>query len=160
MLQLFIYGIISLLILLVLLRLTPIWDNILSAPAASKTDFSTLKAPNKPNWFLLCDTEVCQNTKPNGQPPIFELSATDLKGRFEKFILENSNAKVRLDESDQIEILDRTSLVRWPDIISVKFVGLEGGKSILYIYSRSIYGHSDLGANQARVTKWLQAISE
>ncbi len=160
MLQLFIYGIVSLAILLVLLRLTPIWDKVLSAPAASKTEFSTLKAPNKPNWFLLCDENICQNTKPNGQPPIFELSANDLKGRFEKFILENSNAKVRMDESDQIEILDRTSLLRWPDIISVKFVKLENDKSTLYIYSRSIYGHSDLGANQARVTRWLQAISE
>ena len=30
--------------------------------------------------------------------------------------------------------------------------------STLVLYSRSVYGHSDLGVNRARVTAWLAAL--
>ncbi len=158
MLQIILYGLISLIILVALLRLTPIWDNLLSAKPAGLIDFTTVEAPNKPNWFLLCEDDVCKGTPASAAPPLFDRSADELKGRLDALILEMPNTEVRMDQDNQMDILVRTPVMRWPDIISVQVVPLEEGKSTIRIYSRSIYGHSDLGANKARVMNWLKRL--
>lgn len=155
MLQVVIYGLIALIVLVALLRLTPIWDGILSAKPAEIVDFATLEPPPKPNWFLLCEDNVCTAATPKATPPIFEVSAEELKGRMEALLLEMANTNVRLERGNDLDVLIRTPIMRWPDIISIQIVPLDEGKSTLRIYSRSIYGHSDLGANKARVMGWL-----
>ena len=158
MVQIIIYGLVMLVILATLLRMTPIWDKILTAKPAQIIDFATLKAPNKPNWFLLCEENFCEGSKTNMVPPLFDQPADELKGRLETLLLEVPNAEVRLDDGNQMDVLVRTPIMRWPDIISVQVVPLENDKSTIRIYSRSIYGRSDLGANKTRVIHWLKRL--
>jgi uncharacterized protein (DUF1499 family) len=55
----------------------------------------------------------------------------------------------------QFDYVQRTAYWRLPDIITVRFIETEHGRSTLAVYSRSVYGHSDLGANKARIEAWL-----
>jgi uncharacterized protein (DUF1499 family) len=58
----------------------------------------------------------------------------------------------------QYDYIQRTELMRYPDSITVRFIPLADGQSTLAIYSRSHYGRSDFGVNQARIRAWLAAL--
>ncbi|MGG7566406.1 DUF1499 domain-containing protein [Rhodovulum sp. DZ06] len=53
--------------------------------------------------------------------------------------------------------IQRTPLMAFPDYISVRALPAEGGAT-LAIWSRSRYGHSDLGVNARRVADWIAAV--
>lgn len=52
----------------------------------------------------------------------------------------------------------RSRLFNFPDLVMAQVMPLGPGGSSLVIYSRSVYGHSDLGANLARIRTWLTAL--
>ena len=54
--------------------------------------------------------------------------------------------------------VQRSRLMAFPDYVSVRALPAEGGAT-LAIWSRSRYGHSDLGVNAARVEDWLSRIA-
>lgn len=54
--------------------------------------------------------------------------------------------------------VQRSSLMRYPDYISVRALPAGDGRATLAVHSRSRYGHSDLGVNAKRVSAWLAAI--
>ena len=56
-----------------------------------------------------------------------------------------------------ITYVQRSMVFGFPDYISVRAVEVEDG-SALIIWSRSRYGHSDLGANKRRIDGWLKQI--
>jgi len=58
----------------------------------------------------------------------------------------------------QYDYIQRTALMRYPDSITVRFIALGSNRSTLGIYSRSHYGKSDLGVNEARIRAWLLAL--
>lgn len=51
--------------------------------------------------------------------------------------------------------MQRTPLLGFPDTIDVLYVDLPDGRSSLALYSRSKLGYRDLGANRARLERWL-----
>jgi uncharacterized protein (DUF1499 family) len=53
----------------------------------------------------------------------------------------------------------RSLLFRFPDLISALFLDEKGGKSTIAVYSRSVYGHSDLGVNRARIMGWITELN-
>lgn len=57
-------------------------------------------------------------------------------------------------EAGWVTYIQRSALIGYPDAISVRALP-EGDGSRLAIWSRSRFGHSDLGVNAARVTRWL-----
>lgn len=59
------------------------------------------------------------------------------------------------DASFADELTVRSALFGFPDLVSVKILDAKGGKSMLAIYSRSVYGRSDLGVNKARTMAWI-----
>jgi uncharacterized protein (DUF1499 family) len=60
----------------------------------------------------------------------------------------------------QHEVVQRTALLGFPDWITFEALEVEGGKSTLALYSRSVYGWSDLGANKKRIDGWLAKLEE
>jgi uncharacterized protein (DUF1499 family) len=65
---------------------------------------------------------------------------------------------VEYGDRHQIHYVVRSSMWNFPDLVTVSVGGPDSGPSTLVIYSRSVYGHSDLGANRARVAAWLAAL--
>jgi len=62
------------------------------------------------------------------------------------------------DDRRQVHYVVRSAMWNFPDLVTVSVGGPDTGPSTLAIYSRSVYGHSDLGANRARVEAWLSAL--
>jgi uncharacterized protein (DUF1499 family) len=52
----------------------------------------------------------------------------------------------------------RSKLFNFPDLVTAQVFAHAGGGATLVLYSRSVYGRSDLGANRARLQRWLAAI--
>ena len=52
----------------------------------------------------------------------------------------------------------RSTLFNFPDLIMVQVMKADPDSSTLIMYSRSVYGRSDLGVNRQRVATWLAAL--
>ncbi len=57
----------------------------------------------------------------------------------------------------QSQWVERSALVNYPDIIAAE-VRPDAGGAALLLYSRSLFGWSDLGVNKARAERWLAAL--
>jgi uncharacterized protein (DUF1499 family) len=58
----------------------------------------------------------------------------------------------------QAHYVARSALFNFPDLITVQVTPANPGSSTLIVYSRSVYGRSDLGVNRKRVDTWLAAL--
>ena len=59
----------------------------------------------------------------------------------------------------QADFVARSAVFNFPDLIMVQVIRTGPDTSSLILYSRSVYGHSDLGANRKRLGAWLAALS-
>lgn len=62
------------------------------------------------------------------------------------------------DEQLQAHFVARSALFGFPDLVAVQAMADGEGRSTLVVWSRSVYGHSDLGVNRKRVLAWLAAL--
>jgi uncharacterized protein (DUF1499 family) len=58
----------------------------------------------------------------------------------------------------QVHYVARSALLNFPDLIAVAVRPDDPTSSTMVLYSRSVYGHSDLGVNRARIEAWLGAL--
>ena len=58
----------------------------------------------------------------------------------------------------QVHYVVRSALFNFPDLVTAQVTAAGPDASTLVLYSRSVYGNSDLGVNRARVTSWLAAL--
>ena len=124
-------------------------------------DFKNLMLNPKPNQFLVCPADYCSAT-PHMISPTFPVSADVLRRHWMALI--KTQPRIEPGHSDdkamQYDFIQRSSLIRYPDTITVKFIAKDENTSTLAIYSRSHYGKSDFGVNESRITAWLAALSE
>jgi uncharacterized protein (DUF1499 family) len=59
----------------------------------------------------------------------------------------------------QAQFVARSRVLNFPDILSAQVLPAPAGDSLLVLYSRSMYGYSDFGANRVRLRAWLAAIN-
>lgn len=52
----------------------------------------------------------------------------------------------------------RSATFNFPDLVTIQATPDGAAASRLVLYSRSVYGRSDLGVNRARLTAWLAAL--
>jgi uncharacterized protein (DUF1499 family) len=119
-------------------------------------DFSTLERGQTPNRYLLCPTSVC-STQTDGVAPVYDVPVAKLQAAWDEMIIEEPRVQVlRRDiTNQQIDYVQRSRLLRFPDLVTVRFVPLDDTHATLAIYSRSVYGEGDFGVNRARVEEWL-----
>jgi uncharacterized protein (DUF1499 family) len=58
----------------------------------------------------------------------------------------------------QAHFIARSTWFNFPDLITAQVHAYGPTTSSLTLYSRSVYGYSDLGVNQRRLTAWLAAL--
>ncbi|OIO08261.1 MAG: hypothetical protein AUJ52_08555, partial [Elusimicrobia bacterium CG1_02_63_36] len=92
--------------------------------------------------------------KPHRESPVFEMPAEELERRFFEIALSNPRSSRRSRDT----IATRSWFWRFPDLVTVRFIELEDGKSAIAVYSRALYGHSDLGMNKKRIDAWLSRL--
>lgn len=127
----------------------------------TKIDFATLSKKPSPNQYLVCPPDLCA-ARPDAESPVYEVSATALRDAWRAVALSAPRVtETAADEAAmQYDFVQRSKIMRYPDTISVRFIPLDEERATLAIYSRSHYGRSDFGVNQARIEAWLAALAE
>lgn len=123
-------------------------------------NFTSLTPPDKPNYYLVCPRDYC-HAKANAFSPVFDVNESQLtKVVFAVISKQPRTKQISYDvQKKQITYVQRSLIFRFPDYITIQFIGLENNKSTLAIYSRSKYGYSDFGVNRKRVNHWLSLIN-
>ena len=126
-------------------------------PPPEPVDFAALVLPRSPNACLAAPP----GAHPQAQitvPPLPADAATAwpvlrrLGGQFPRtFHL------AEWPERRQAQWVVRSALFRFPDTLVAELVPEVAGAG-LFLYSRSLFGWSDLGVNRRRVEAWLAAI--
>jgi hypothetical protein len=126
-------------------------------PPAEPLDFATLRLPASPNACLAAPAgahpQVQVVTPPlpvdagTAWPVLRALGdAMDRVARYGEFPARR-----------QAQWVARSALMNYPDIIVAEVVpGTDGAG--LFLYSRSLFGWSDMGVNRKRVEAWLAAL--
>jgi uncharacterized protein (DUF1499 family) len=60
-------------------------------------------------------------------------------------------------ERRQAQWVERSPRLNFPDVIAAELAEGPGGAAGLFLYSRSLFGWSDLGVNRRRVQAWIEA---
>ncbi len=141
------------------MRVTGLWDRLLPPAPRQPIDFPTLEPGDRPNRYLVCPEDFCARSAPDAISPVFRVPVAVLAAAFRELLARQPALVIEGNEIDRLELVQRTPLMRWPDRITVRFLPLGPDSSTLAIYSRSTYGHSDLGANERRITAWLEQLA-
>ncbi len=122
--------------------------------------FEQFERRTSPNDALACPPDVC-HARSDLEPPVFAVSASDLRLAFAKVIASEPRVTlVDVDETIPTErYIQRSKLMRFPDTIVVRYFDRPGGRSTLALYSRSQLGRGDLGVNRARIERWLEKLT-
>lgn len=133
-----------------------IWG-VFGPPDLGAVDFARLERRSTPNDALACPAGSCGGARVDIVPPVFAVDARALRAAFAQAIAAESNlTRVAADDPAGVErYVQRSALLGYPDTIVARFLDLPGGRSTLVLYSRSQIGRSDLGANKARLERWL-----
>lgn len=124
-------------------------------------DFATLRKGPKPNQYLVCPPSTCAE-QPDRAAPVYPLTVEGLRQAWDRVVAAQPDVAVleRDNASDQLTYVQRTRLMRFPDLITVRFVSQASGGASMAIYSRSLYGYSDRGVNKARIDQWLEQLDK
>jgi uncharacterized protein (DUF1499 family) len=123
-------------------------------------DIRDLRDPIPGNAFLACPPDYCQAMAASS--PIFSLPAARLVQLWTQMMTGEPRIVIVTDEPQQhrLVIIQRTPLLRFPDIVTVEFVAIDDNRSSLAVYSRARYGSGDFGTNRRRVLAWLGRIEQ
>lgn len=120
-------------------------------------NFSQLTLPSKPHYCLVYNKQLPGSAERQIKAPIFNENVSTLEQQWFAFIKTQPRVKLLQEnlETKHFQYVQRSKIFRFPDIIDVQFVSLANNKSSLYMFSRSVYGYSDLGVNCKRLKHWL-----
>lgn len=125
-----------------------------------RVDFASLHRPKTPNTFLMAPDGLCKAAKVDQVPPTFAAAPAKLRQAFLSVVI--AQPRVSHTLADEPELYDdfvaRSMLFHFPDLVSVQFLAHGKSGSTLALYSRSVYGRSDLGVNRARCLRWLKLV--
>jgi len=152
-------GVAVIITAVVALRMTEWWDGLLPPGDYRTVRFENLILTSKPNQYLVCPPDLCIEAEAHQESPQFNYTADDLRAAFETVVLGSKAVTKMAERAETLDVVARTPFVRWPDWVTVRFISLGENKSTLAIYSRSVYGSSDFGANKRRITNWLAKLS-
>jgi len=124
-------------------------------PPAEPVDFATLTLPGSPN--------ACLAGPPGGNPAI-QIPVPPFRAAPDRAFaaLRETGAAApgttqtaAWPDRRQIQWVARSKVMNFPDLIAGAIVPQPGGGAGLFLFSRSLFGYSDLGVNRARVAAWL-----
>jgi uncharacterized protein (DUF1499 family) len=127
-------------------------------PTPSFMDTATIVRPATPNTALAAPAGFTPAPDVVTQP--FGVSAERLFASVQDVAATQARTypAARYPEQLQAHYVARSAIFNFPDLIMVQVLQSGADSSGLIIYSRSVYGHSDMGVNRGRVDAWLAAL--
>lgn len=122
-------------------------------------DPTELVRTGRPNDALFGPPDVLAAT-PDRETPVFDVSLAVLERAWLVVVRAAPRTEQLIHDSERRLYLfrQRSALFRFPDLISARFLSTPDARSTLALYSRSPFGHYDLGANRRRPDDWLQQL--
>ena len=128
-------------------------------PPAEPLDLATLVLPPSPNTALAAPPGAPGPTPTRVLPP-YPVAQGALWAAVQQAAAEQPRTTLLAawPEHLQAQWVERSALMNYPDIITA--ILLPAGESTgLVLYSRSLFGWSDLGVNAKRLDRWIAAIA-
>ncbi|MCA3695699.1 DUF1499 domain-containing protein [Aquidulcibacter sp.] len=122
-------------------------------------DFARFKKIWKPNQCLALPGGFQASEAPDLLSGVFKASVTEVREAWLEIARSQSRVSDIREEEGQIEAVQRTALVGFPDWITAMPVDLGEGKASICVFSRSKYGIRDMGVNEKRVRLWLSLLA-
>nr|WP_298688457.1 DUF1499 domain-containing protein [uncultured Dongia sp.] len=122
----------------------------------SFVNFATLARSDTPNDALACPAALCQ-AKADLTTGAVAIPAGDLVAKVIAVLAEEPRTELVTRDAGGLKLVfvQRSRIFRFPDTVNIEILPQGDASALLAIYSRSNYGHGDLGVNSARVTDWL-----
>lgn len=128
-------------------------------PPAEPIDFSRLVLPGSPNAALLAPPGT--TSQPHVAQPLLPVSPEAAWAALRML----GEAELRCwkmaewPERRQVQWVVRSRLANFPDLVNGQVVPLVGGSGV-FLYSRSLLGYYDFGANGRRIAAWRARLDE
>ena len=121
-----------------------------------KIDFARLIRRTSPNEYLACPRLLCQAAA-DLESPILAVPVERLQAAWQAALAEEPRVTLLREDPElrQLDYVQRTPVMKFPDLVTARFYDERNGQSTFAVYSRSVYGYGDGGANRQRVTRWL-----
>jgi len=127
-------------------------------PPAAPVDFASLALPRSPNACLAAPAGFPGAHIPVPPLPLDAASAWPILRRLpDRF--PRTFFRAAWPERWQAQWVVRSGLANFPDLVAAELVSGPAGAG-LFLYSRSLFGWSDLGVNRRRVAAWLAALDD
>jgi len=127
-------------------------------PVPAPMDMAHLHRPDSRNTALAAPAGTAP--APDIAPPAYPVPATRLLQAVTDVTLAQSRTfpAATYPAGRQIHFVARSVWVNFPDLVTAQVDELGPDASTLTLYSRSVYGYSDLGVNRQRLNAWLDAL--
>ncbi len=122
-------------------------------------DLRSFERPTSPNSYLVCPAGQCA-AKADEDGPVVDLPAEKvLVAALKVASLERNVTPQEADAAlGQLVFIQRTPVLQFPDVVRIQAIAMPGGKTGVALYSHSVFGKYDFGANKARVERWMAGI--
>ena len=129
---------------------------------AFPVDFRALRGTRRRNQFAALPRAFESAAVPHLDSPEVPVSAARLRDAFlEALEGEPRLTRVRASEQPlQVEFVQRSRVLRLPDVVTVGFERLDEHCSAVAIWSRARYGAYDFGVNHRRVRRGLARLRD
>ena len=129
-------------------------DGAEGLPVPPPLDFAALVRPATPNTALAAPSGF--QPQPDIVTRRYDLPPRQLYEAVRRVALAQPRtyAHTAYDERLQAHFVARSAVFNFPDLIAVQVTPDSG----LILWSRSVYGHGDLGVNRKRLLAWLAAL--
>lgn len=139
-----------------------IWSTIAGPTDQGPVDFDRLTRSPSPNDALACSPGVCDDAA-EIVLPVYAARPDTLLDRLDAVLFDGplSGDAERVDDGtdpNRRRYVVRTRLMRFPDTLNAEARATDGGTALL-LYSRSLLGRGDFGANAERLKRIAVALS-
>jgi uncharacterized protein (DUF1499 family) len=127
-------------------------------PVPQPMDMARIVRPATPNTFLAGPAKMTPT--PDLTIPAMPITADALYQKAKAAFTKQPRTFVAADypQYRQIHFVVRSEILNYPDLVTVEIDPDGPTHGTITIWSRSVYGHSDLGVNKALVEAWLNAL--
>lgn len=127
-------------------------------PVPVPMDMTRIERPSTPNTFLAGPADM--RPKPDVVTLPQPLPAGALYDKVRVLFANQPRTYVAAEFPDRLQVhyVVRSALLNFPDLVTVQVNPDGPDRGTLVIWSRSVYGRSDLGVNRDRTNAWLDAL--
>lgn len=127
-------------------------------PVPPPLDFTQLTRPASPNTALAAPAGF--RPAPDIVTPTYHVPAARLYAAIQAVAAAQQRIypAAAYPEKLQADWVARSAVFNFPDLTTAQASPAGANSATLILYSRSVYGYGDLGANRRRVEAWLAAL--